>query len=154
MSLNDTNESAPASLPARQNWLSRAEAWLDNKGKGAWIAAMVLGFIFFWPVGLALLAYMIWSKRMFNRSCGNRRHHETRFAMHGALRPSGNSAFDAYKAETIRRLQDEQEAFEAFLQRLREAKDKTEFDTFMEDRTRANQAADAAEGDAPRAGSY
>ena len=37
-------------------------------GKGAWIAAMVLGFVFFWPVGLALLAYMIWGKRMF-RSC-------------------------------------------------------------------------------------
>ena len=39
--------------------------WLDDRGKGAWIAAMVLGFIVFWPVGLALLAYMIWSKRMF-----------------------------------------------------------------------------------------
>ena len=41
------------------SWFSRAEAWLDEKGKGAWIAAMVLGFIFFWPIGLALLAYMI-----------------------------------------------------------------------------------------------
>ncbi len=36
----------------RFGWLSRTEAWLDDKGKGAWIAAMVLGFIFFWPVGL------------------------------------------------------------------------------------------------------
>jgi hypothetical protein len=150
----NTTYSTSAPTGGVGHWLRRAEAWLDDRGRPGWIVAMVLGFIFFWPVGLALLAYMIWSKRMFNRSCGNRRHHETRFAMHGALRPSGNSAFDAYKAETIRRLQDEQEAFEAFLQRLREAKDKTEFDTFMEDRTRANQAADAAEGDAPRAGSY
>ena len=32
-------------------------------GQGAWVVAMSLGFIFFWPVGLALLAYMIWSKK-------------------------------------------------------------------------------------------
>ena len=61
-----------AFLP-RQGWFARSEAWLDDKGKGAWIAAMVLGFIFFWPVGLALLAYMIWSKRMFSgKSCTRR----------------------------------------------------------------------------------
>jgi hypothetical protein len=57
-----------------QGWFNRAEAWLDARGKGAWIAAMVLGFILFWPIGLALLAYMIWSKRMFNGSCGKSRH--------------------------------------------------------------------------------
>jgi hypothetical protein len=62
-----------ASYDRRPNWFRRSEAWLDDKGKGAWIAAMVLGFIFFWPVGLALLAYMIWSKRMFNGSCADDR---------------------------------------------------------------------------------
>ena len=62
---------APTAGPSR---LRRAEAWLDDKGKGAWIAAMILGFVFFWPVGLALLAYMIWSKRMFSRhNCHARR---------------------------------------------------------------------------------
>ena len=116
-----------------QSWLGRAEAWLDARGKGAWIAAMILGFIFFWPLGLALLAYMIWSKRMFNGSCASRRHHA-----HGMkFRSSGNTAFDAYKAETLKRLQDEQSAFEEFLQRLRDAKDKAEFDQFMEDRKKA-----------------
>ena len=115
------------------SWLGRAEAWLDARGKGAWIAAMILGFIFFWPLGLALLAYMIWSKRMFNGSCAARRHHS-----HGQkFRSSGNTAFDAYKAETLKRLQDEQSAFEEFLQRLRDAKDKAEFDQFMDDRKRA-----------------
>ncbi|MFW5655271.1 MAG: DUF2852 domain-containing protein, partial [Roseicyclus sp.] len=49
-----------------QGWFYRAEAWLDARGKAAWIAAMVLGFVLFWPIGLALLAYMIWSKRMFS----------------------------------------------------------------------------------------
>jgi len=119
-------------------WPSQAESWLDARGKGAWIAAMVLGFIFFWPIGLALLAYMIWSKRMFNGSCSARRN---KHASHGAARhpfkSTGNAAFDAYKAETLRRLEEEQDAFEAFLQRLREAKDKSEFDDFMDDRARA-----------------
>lgn len=50
---------------------------------------------------------------------------------------SGNSAFDAYKAETLRRLMSEQEAFEAFLERLRAAKDKSEFDQFMDERAEA-----------------
>ena len=64
-------QSTPMTGP-RMGWFSRSEAWLDSKGKGAWIAAMVLGFVFFWPVGLAFLFYMIWSKRMFNKSCSSR----------------------------------------------------------------------------------
>ncbi|MBP0482833.1 DUF2852 domain-containing protein [Sagittula salina] len=132
-----------AELPATAGWLSRSEAWLDSKGKGAWIAAMVLGFIFFWPVGLALLGYMIWSKRMFGKGCSHRRtNHTARHTAWAAMKPSGNSAFDAYKTETLRRLEHEQEAFEAFLERLREAKDKAEFDQFMDDR--AKRAAEMA----------
>lgn len=131
-----TTETATPAISQAQGWLSRAEAWLDRKGKGAWIVAMILGFILFWPIGLALLAYLIWSKRMFNGSCSHRRHARH----HAAFRSSGNTAFDAYKADTLRRLEEEQEAFEAFLQRLRDAKDKAEFDQFMEDRARAQRA--------------
>ena len=114
-------------------WLSRAEAWLDARGKPAWIAAMVLAFIFVWPIGLALLAYMIWSKKMTNSRSSRRNHYHR--SMHMS-RSTGNTAFDAYRDETLRRLQDEQENFEAFLDRLRQAKDKAEFDQFMEDRAR------------------
>jgi hypothetical protein len=116
-------------------WPSQAESWLDERGKGAWIAAMILGFIVFWPIGLALLAYMIWSRRMFN-GCSHRgaySHHHRRF------RSSGNSAFDAYKAETLERLEREQEDFQAFLKRLRDAKDKLEFDQFMDERERKSK---------------
>jgi hypothetical protein len=60
------------------------------------------------------------------------------------FRSSGNSAFDAYKADTLRRLEEEQEAFESFLQRLRDAKDKAEFDQFMEERARKSDG--TAEG--------
>ena len=115
-----------------RGWLSRSEAWLDDKGKGAWIAAMVLAFIVFWPLGLALLAYMIWSKRMFNPSCTSARRRAHGLG-HLAARSSGNSAFDAYKADRLRRLEEEQEAFEVFLQRLRAARDQAEFDQFLTD---------------------
>ena len=46
-------------------------------------------------------------------------------------RTSGNSAFDEYRTETLRRLEEEQKEFFDFLERLRKAKDKTEFDEFM-----------------------
>ena len=119
---------------------SRAEAWLDERGKPAWIAEVVLGFILFWPVGLALLAYMIWSRRMFSRksSCARGRHGSWG-RHHTTMSGSGNTAFDAYKADMLRRLEDEQQAFEAFLQRLRDSKDKSEFDQFMDDRARNAQ---------------
>ncbi|QUJ77511.1 DUF2852 domain-containing protein [Sulfitobacter albidus] len=126
-----TYDSYPTTTDTR-GWFRKSEDWLDARGKGAWIAAMVLGFIFFWPVGLALLAYMIWSKRMFSsksRSCRR----SPSFQM---SRSTGNSAFDAYKSDTLRRLEEEQENFEAFLERLREAKDKSEFDAFMEERAK------------------
>ena len=120
-------------------WPSQAENWLDQRGKPAWIIAAILGFIVFWPIGLALLAYAIWSKRIFTGCAGR-----TRSARH-AFRSSGNSAFDVYKAETLRRLEDEQKAFESFLKRLRESKDKAEFDEFMDERARnAKEMHDAA----------
>ena len=123
-----------AGRAGQPGWFTRAETWLDERGKGAWIAAMVLGFIFVWPVGLALLAYMIWSKRMFSRNCTSTRSHRTHFK--AAFKSSGNTAFDAYKSETLRRLEDEQRSFEEFLERLREAKDKSEFDQFMDQRAK------------------
>ena len=123
-------------------WPGRAEMWLDARGKGAWIAAMVLGFIFFWPLGLFILAYMIWSKRMFSKACRHRHGDAHAFMArnnwhrHG-FRSSGNTAFDAYKADTLDRLEREQEAFESFLTRLRESKDKAEFDQYMDERAKA-----------------
>jgi hypothetical protein len=158
--------SASPSAPSGgfMSWLRRAEAWLDQKGKPAWVITMVLGFILAWPVGLALLAYLIWSKKMFrgSDSCGGRR--EGRFGRHrhgghSAWRSSGNTAFDSYKSDMLQRLEEEQRAFEGFLQRLRDAKDKSEFDAFMEDRARATaEAATTPPPEPPvqegRAGAY
>ena len=144
------SDPAPATARGPAGWLNSTESWLDERGKGAWIAAMVLGFVFFWPVGLALLFYMIWSKRMFSTSCSSRRSqrrhgHDLAHAPR-RMRTTGNSAFDSYKEDTLRRLEQEQHDFESFLDRLREAKDKAEFDQFMDDRARAASGDD----DGPR----
>ena len=107
-------------------WLTDAEAKLDEWGKGAWITVMVLGFVFFWPIGLLILGYMLWSGRM---GCSRKKS-----AWRKVRRNTGNTAFDEYREETLRRLEDEQTAFEGFLGRLRAAKAKAEFDQFMAER--------------------
>jgi hypothetical protein len=134
-------------------FFTRAEMWLDERGRWAWIGASVAGFVVFWPVGLGILGYAIWSRKMhsssyhghdhdrgsrWGRSCGGRsdRSREMFRNARAAMRPSGNEAFDAYKHDMLKRLEDEQTAFEEFLGRLRAAKDKAEFDQFMEDRAR------------------
>lgn len=113
-------------------WLAQARDWMDERGKPAWIVLMVLAFIFVWPIGLAVLFYMIWSGRM---GCGNRDWNKSwrkRSGHEGGA--TGNAAFDEYRDETLRRLEEERSAFVEFLEKLRRAKDKAEFDQFMNDR--------------------
>jgi hypothetical protein len=123
-------------------------AKLDEYGKPAWIALIVLGFMAWWPLGLCLLAFTIGSGRM--GCCGSHGGHSRwqdkmerkmdwmRTKMSGGpwsnAPSSGNHAFDEYRTETLRRLEDEQREFKDFLERLRFAKDKTEFDAFMAER--------------------
>ena len=129
-------------------------AKLDEFGKPAWIVLMILGFIWWWPLGLAILAFMIGSGRMgcWNHHGMNRWENKmqriqakmdrVRTRMDGMRGgdwwggppSSGNRAFDDYRAETLKRLEEEQREFRNFLDRLRFAKDKTEFDQFMAER--------------------
>ncbi|MCI4661890.1 MAG: DUF2852 domain-containing protein [Neomegalonema sp.] len=112
-------------------WLRQAEEWLDGYGRPGWITAMVLGFVIAGPFGLILLGYMIWSGKMGCMSkrngCGWSRRKP---------RSSGNTAFDTYREETLRRLEEEQEAFTSYLDRLRRAKDQAEFDQFRAEHSR------------------
>jgi hypothetical protein len=116
-------------------------AKLDELGKPAWLALVVLAFFVYWPVGFAILAYMWWSGRMGCWRGGMNRWQASRESHSGPgtwwqpqARSSGNRAFDEYRAETLRRLEDEQKEFREFLDRLRMAKDKSEFDQFMAER--------------------
>jgi len=120
-----------------------------------WIVLMILGFIFWWPIGLAILAFTIWSRKMgcngsdrwqrkmerMEEKMGRMRERMQGFGAGGfgagpwgAPRSSGNHAFDEYRTETLRRLEEEQREFRDFLDRLRFAKDKSEFDQFMAER--------------------
>ncbi len=125
-------------------------AKIDSYGKPAWIGVMVLAFIVFWPFGLAILAYLIWSGRMgcWGKSGPGRwhaahKHGNSRSQGKGATASSGNRAFDEYRDETLRRLEEEQAEFFEFLERLRQAKDKAEFDQFMAARKPGPEGPDA-----------
>ena len=117
-------------------------ARIDAFGKPAWIALMILGFVWWWPLGLAILAFMIGSGRMgcWNHN-GASRWQDKMDRMFSGIdwwgttpRSSGNRAFDEYRVDTLRRLEEEQREFKEFLKRLRFAKDRAEFDQFMAER--------------------
>jgi len=63
---------------------------------------------------------------------------------------TGNHAFDEYRAEALRRLEEEQKEFTEFLERLRKARDKTEFDQFMAERSVRTQSAPGPDSPEPR----
>jgi len=135
-------------------------AYLDDIGKPAWIGLTIVSFILFWPLGLVVLGYLIGSGRMACWAHGNgdrwqrnedrwqRRMQRMQQRMErmqafaeqwtgrGFRGSSGNRAFDEYRDETLRRLEEEQREFKAFLDRLRHAKDKAEFDQFMAEHRR------------------
>ena len=142
------------------------------------IVLMVLGFIWWWPLGLIILAVLVakgrigcwrpaqyagggsmgcWSGGMDRWENKMQRMQEkmdrVRAKMYqfgggwGAPPSSGNQAFDDYRRETINRLQDEQREFKEFLERLRLAKDREQFDQFMADRrNRPNDPPPTANG--------
>ena len=119
---------------------------LDSPWHPGWIAVTVLGFIIWWPIGLALLFFTLGSRKMGCWSHGDRWSNKMERMQYKMERmknrmerrgfpfgppSSGNRAFDEYRMETLRRLEEEQTEFKEFLDRLRHAKDKEEFDQFM-----------------------
>src|SRR5690554_1181197 len=92
---------------------------IDDYGRPAWLGLMVVAFIVFWPAGLAILAYLLWSGRMGCWKGGPARGRFNKESWWGRAKTSassGNSAFDDYREETLRRLEDEQQEFYDFLQ--------------------------------------
>jgi hypothetical protein len=130
------------------------------------IVLMILGFIWWWPLGLLILAGLIasgrigWRRPMFAgggpMNCWSHDDHMSKWedkmarmqdkmervrakmdrarSGWGASSSSGNRAFDDYRSETLKRLEEEQREFKEFLERLRFAKDRDEFDQFMAER--------------------
>ena len=126
----------------------------------ATIALMVIGFMVFWPLGLAMLAYIIWGdrldgfKRDVNRTtdgffAGCRR------ATHRSHARTGNVAFDDWREAELERLAGERRRldetlaeFDSYARELRRAKDEEEFNRFMSQR---NSVQTEARDDEPKA---
>lgn len=131
----------------RPDWEDRHPRFFESSWHPGWIALTVLGFIVWWPLGLALLFFTLGSRKMGCSYGANRWQDKmerlqwkmdrvrSRMEAHGFGSrfggSSGNRAFDEYKQDTLRRLEEEQSDFKSFLERLRHAKDKAEFDQFM-----------------------
>jgi uncharacterized protein DUF2852 len=121
----------------------------------ATIALMVIGFMVFWPLGFAMLAYIIWGdrldgfKRDVNRAtdgifAGCRRGSDKAARWgHGSTR-TGNVAFDDWREKELERLNEERRKldemltqFDEYARELRRAKDQDEFDRFMANRNKS-----------------
>lgn len=98
------------------------------------ITLMVVGFIVFWPLGLAMLAWILWGERMHAWWAESRHRVQVRGS-------TGNEAFEQYRRAELdrlererRRLEEEAAEFQTFLHDLRMARDREEFDRFMRER--------------------
>jgi len=118
----------------------------------ATIALMVVGFVVFWPLGLAMLAYILWGdrldgfKRTMNgeglfRNCGAKRNRVYR-----GFNSTGNVAFDDWRSAELARIEEERrkldearDEFDGYVRELRRAKDQDEFDRFMNGRKASQQ---------------
>lgn len=133
-----------------------------NAIKPSWnplsIALMILGFVVFWPLGLAMLAYILWGDNFTGwkreaKSQWDRCNFKSSMESMYTNMNSGNVAFDDYREKELRRLEEERKKldemrkdFDDYMRDLRRAKDQEEFDRFM--RNRSNRTDNPAAGDA------
>ena len=110
---------------------------LDDIPRPLWIVMMILGFVFFWPIGLGVLAYLFWSGKMRCGTNVNGDNWKSWKSRSGFMGSTGNRAFDDYRDQTMRKLEEDAREFRTFMERLRQAKDKEEFDRFMSQRAAA-----------------
>jgi hypothetical protein len=131
----------------------RGCGWTRKSWSFLEIAVVVAAFCVFWPLGIAAFVWKLakgeyWAGSSQGIAPWSRfkgqdfKHDFKRWAFRDGFTPSsGNSAFDAYRARELdrleqerRKLADEQRAFGEFLDRLKKAKDQEEFDRFMNER--------------------
>ena len=123
-------------------------ARMDGFGKVAWLGLTLFAAWLYWPLALAVLLFLVGTGRLQNlRALRRGRWQNVAGCRWNApfRAASGNAAFDDYRDDTIRRLEEEQREFAAYLERLRRARDKSEFDDFMAER-QARRMPDAGAG--------
>ena len=95
------------------------------------VAALVLGFFVWWPLGFAVLAYILWGGSVDQLLKELIDQFKTKTS---SARGSGNAAFDEYRRSTLKRLEEEQAEFAEYVEKLRMARDQEEFNRFMAER--------------------
>ena len=142
------------SCASSAGWNSGAVYKNYSSPRRAWeIAGIIVGFIFVWPLALA---YLIWKLAGYPMPAEWRSYVERTFArpFEGSFRTAapfggtGNSAFDDYRRRELERLEEERrrldeevKAFSTFVEELKRAKDREEFDAFMARRRGGTAAA-------------
>jgi hypothetical protein len=113
-----------------------------------------------WPIALLIAGVLGWralgkrsgaSTRSGSRSAWCRTARTEPARGNGSV-PETNSAFAAYRQEAMNRLDEEQEKFREFLQRLRRSRDRQEFDRYMAARRASRPAPAIIDGDARATG--
>lgn len=117
--------------------LARGEKWLDDHGTGAWIIAIVAGFMVFPPIGLALLIWVGFARSLYRNRAGREIEVPARTPAADA-----NTAYDAHRAESLDQLDDEQSRFESFVDQVRTRRDRDDFDAYLDARAGNGNAAD------------
>ena len=121
---------------------------------------MVLGFMIFWPIGVAVFVYKMWRRKtgaddlqtFVTAKWNEARGSWARSPAWGwSSAATGNAAFDQWKAAELarleaerRKLEDAAREFADFLDNIRHAKDREEFDRFMASGGRSRKASPPA----------
>ena len=159
--MSDTASAAWNAGPHAGPWNQGAHRRCGRKpGRGLEIAGIILGFIFVWPLALA---YLVWkmcgypkydeAKAFLNETFGRAK--DDLFRSRGpagfGFASTGNAAFDDYRRSELERLEEErrkldEEArdFRNFVEELKRAKDREEFDAYMAKRRGAGNGTTAA----------
>ena len=147
--MSDTASAAWNASSQSGPWNQGAHRRCGRKpGRGLEIAGIILGFIFVWPLALA---YLVWkmmgypkydqAKAFLNDTFGRAK--DDLFSSRGpagfgGFASTGNAAFDEYRRSELERLEEErrkldEEArdFRNFVEELKRAKDREEFDAYM-----------------------
>ncbi len=113
------------------------------------IAMMIIGFMIFWPLGLAMIAYIVWGDRLdqfkadVNKATDKFSNMYSRAPSFNTHARTGNVAFDDWREAELKRLHEERvkldtmrAEFDDYARELRRAKDQDEFDRFMANRAK------------------
>lgn len=107
-----------------------------------WIIAMVGAFIVWWPLGLLILAYILWSGSLGRVNGQWWARAKSLWPFPGwPLGDSGNRAFEEHRKATLDKLEaekqklaNEERAFTIYVDKLRTARDRQQFEDFIKQR--------------------